>query len=208
MTTTPTTAAKRWPFVESPGDFAKRLERAIWSFSGDTLAAVRNVLIENPPTFATPAETAQPATPEPPQASAPSVQVVEPDEWAGRLFDGFSSLMESAKARCDIEGVALAKSMRDSFAGLYRTLYPALAQASALQAAIPAQQPAEPLVWIEAEPAAKGMDLRTVAKGLWLSTCWHWQAERPTPMQPDNVLFPLYAPTAQPAASQQTGEKP
>ena len=41
---------KRWPFVESPGDFAVRLSEALNHFS--LLAAVRNVMIENPPALA------------------------------------------------------------------------------------------------------------------------------------------------------------
>ena len=41
-----------WPFVESPGDFAERLRLALAHFNGDCLAAVRNVLIETPPTIA------------------------------------------------------------------------------------------------------------------------------------------------------------
>lgn len=40
---------KRWPFVESPGEFADRLEAALQLFGGYVLGAVRNVLIENPP---------------------------------------------------------------------------------------------------------------------------------------------------------------
>ena len=43
---------KRWPFVESPGEFTERLSKAIGLFYGDLLAAVRHVLIENPPVFA------------------------------------------------------------------------------------------------------------------------------------------------------------
>lgn len=39
----------RWPFVESPVDFADRLTKALESFDGYMLGAVRNVLIENPP---------------------------------------------------------------------------------------------------------------------------------------------------------------
>ena len=135
MTTTPTTAAKRWPFVESPGDFAKRLERAIWSFSGDTLAAVRNVLIENPPTFATPAETAQPATPEPELLQAPQL----PSDLIQRISE-----YGDARADDGNTGEALAVAIR-----AIRAWGAALAtQASALQAAIPAQQPAvEPAGW-------------------------------------------------------------
>lgn len=60
--------AKRWPFVESPGDFTIRLRRA-HNETGDLLAAVRNVLIENPPTLATP-----PATPVQPTASVEAVR--------------------------------------------------------------------------------------------------------------------------------------
>lgn len=40
-------AAKRWPFVESPGEFTARLARAMQEFP--LLGAVRHVLIENPP---------------------------------------------------------------------------------------------------------------------------------------------------------------
>lgn len=43
---------KRWPFLESPGDFATRLEAAYFAFDSDMLAAVRNCLIENPPMLA------------------------------------------------------------------------------------------------------------------------------------------------------------
>ena len=47
---------KRWPFLESPGEFAKRLGKAFFYFKGDAessmLAAVRTVLIEEPPTLA------------------------------------------------------------------------------------------------------------------------------------------------------------
>ena len=45
-------AAKRWPFVESPGSFASRMEIAISEFNGDMLAAVRHCLIENPAVLA------------------------------------------------------------------------------------------------------------------------------------------------------------
>lgn len=40
---------KKWPFVETPGEFTDRLLVALKYFNGDMLAAVRNVLIENPP---------------------------------------------------------------------------------------------------------------------------------------------------------------
>ena len=50
---------KRWPFVETPGDFAARLAAAVGEF-GELLAAVRHVLIENPPTLAA-HHTPQPA---------------------------------------------------------------------------------------------------------------------------------------------------
>ncbi len=46
------TAEKRWPFVESPGEFTRRLCNARDHFGGDMLAAVRNVLIEDPPACA------------------------------------------------------------------------------------------------------------------------------------------------------------
>jgi hypothetical protein len=48
----PEAPIKRWPFVESPGEFTERLRAALDHFEGDLLAAVRNVLIENPPTLA------------------------------------------------------------------------------------------------------------------------------------------------------------
>jgi hypothetical protein len=38
-----------WPFVESPGEFADRLGKALAAFDGYVLGAVRNTLIENPP---------------------------------------------------------------------------------------------------------------------------------------------------------------
>lgn len=41
---------KRWPFVETPGEFTERLEEAMHHFP--LLGAVRNVLIENPPVIA------------------------------------------------------------------------------------------------------------------------------------------------------------
>lgn len=40
---------KRWPFVESPGEFTERLAAAMQEFP--LLGAVRHVLIENPPTL-------------------------------------------------------------------------------------------------------------------------------------------------------------
>lgn len=46
------TQDRRWPFVESPGEFTKRLHKALGDF--DLLGAVRNVLIENPPEIAVP----------------------------------------------------------------------------------------------------------------------------------------------------------
>ena len=46
-------APKQWPFVESPGAFTKRLREALFDLDQDLLAAVRNVLIENPPQLAT-----------------------------------------------------------------------------------------------------------------------------------------------------------
>ncbi len=38
-----------WPFKETPGEFAERMSAAYFFFGGDMLAAVRCVLIENPP---------------------------------------------------------------------------------------------------------------------------------------------------------------
>jgi hypothetical protein len=43
---------KRWPFVETPGEFADRLLVALNALDGYLLGAVRNVLIENPPQLA------------------------------------------------------------------------------------------------------------------------------------------------------------
>lgn len=42
-------SAKRWPFVESPGEFTERL-RLTMQITDNLLAAVRTVLIERPPT--------------------------------------------------------------------------------------------------------------------------------------------------------------
>jgi hypothetical protein len=47
---------KRWPFVESPGEFTERLHRAMQEFP--LIGAVRHVLIENPPVLTTPAAPA------------------------------------------------------------------------------------------------------------------------------------------------------
>lgn len=38
-----------WPYVETPGEFAQRLARAMEEFPGNLLAAVRQAMIENPP---------------------------------------------------------------------------------------------------------------------------------------------------------------
>lgn len=46
----PAKTAKRWPFLESPGEFTARFEAAITSFDS-LLPAVHNVLIERPPTL-------------------------------------------------------------------------------------------------------------------------------------------------------------
>jgi hypothetical protein len=54
---------RRWPFVESPGEFTLRLWRAYTEFDGDMLAAVRFVLIENPPTLYTEAQPERAAEP-------------------------------------------------------------------------------------------------------------------------------------------------
>ena len=50
---------RRWPFVESPGEFTARLRSALDEF-GDLLPAVRCVLIEDPPTFTYPAPAQTP----------------------------------------------------------------------------------------------------------------------------------------------------
>lgn len=39
---------RRWPFMESPGDFTERLERHVGG-PGGALAGLRTVLIEEPP---------------------------------------------------------------------------------------------------------------------------------------------------------------
>jgi hypothetical protein len=44
-------SSKRWPFVETPGEFTERLAAALNS-GFDLLGAVRHVLIEEPPAFA------------------------------------------------------------------------------------------------------------------------------------------------------------
>lgn len=41
-----------WPYVETPGEFAGRLQVALNDFNGDMVAAVRHVLIEKPPVVA------------------------------------------------------------------------------------------------------------------------------------------------------------
>ncbi|CAL62442.1 Hypothetical protein HEAR2311 [Herminiimonas arsenicoxydans] len=53
-----TVPSKSWPFIESPGEFATRMSNALIAFNGNVLAACRNVLIEEPPTFAAPINTA------------------------------------------------------------------------------------------------------------------------------------------------------
>lgn len=40
-----------WPFIETPGEFTERLRAAMKECDGYLLGAVRNVLIENPPTL-------------------------------------------------------------------------------------------------------------------------------------------------------------
>lgn len=52
-------AAKEWPFVESPGEFAQRIRDALSYFDHDMVAAVRHVLIENPPEYVYPRTTTQ-----------------------------------------------------------------------------------------------------------------------------------------------------
>jgi hypothetical protein len=61
---------RRWPFVESPEYFAGRLAGAHAQFHGDMLAAVRSVLIEEPPALAAPAEPAPAPADEPPPLQA------------------------------------------------------------------------------------------------------------------------------------------
>lgn len=45
---------KRWPFVETPGEFAYRFGKAYTLFNGDIVACVRHTLIENPPIIIAP----------------------------------------------------------------------------------------------------------------------------------------------------------
>lgn len=68
-------AIPTWPFVESPGDFAMRLNDALTRFGGDTLSAVRNVLIENPAALARPAVVSEG------QAVAPDVGILAAVEF-------------------------------------------------------------------------------------------------------------------------------
>ena len=81
----PAKTAKRWPFLESPGEFTARLEAAIRSFGG-LLPAVRNVLIEHPPTLvAAPAAPAVDASDDKAlldflQQTATAVEVLAQDE--------------------------------------------------------------------------------------------------------------------------------
>jgi hypothetical protein len=77
-------AARRWPFVESPGYFAGRLAAAHAEFHGDMLAAVRNVLIEQPPTLAEPAPA--PALPEGMRSLPCAVQIDPLHPQHGWLF--------------------------------------------------------------------------------------------------------------------------
>lgn len=53
-----------------------------------------------------------------------------------------------------------------------------------------------PVAWIQAEPSARGADLRTVMQGVAYSTQWHWQSERP---KTSNPVWPVFgaAPTRQ-----------
>jgi len=48
----PKVRARPWPYVETPGEFAGRLQVALNDFNGDMVAAVRHVLIEKPPAVA------------------------------------------------------------------------------------------------------------------------------------------------------------
>ena len=66
---------RRWPFVESPGAFTERLRMAHAEF-GDLLAAVRCVLIENPPTLAPVAAQAQPQQSENQEALADTQRAI------------------------------------------------------------------------------------------------------------------------------------
>jgi hypothetical protein len=56
-------ATKRWPFVETPGEFTDRLRWAFHEF-GALLPAVRYVLIETPPTLTSPPQPRKPLTEE------------------------------------------------------------------------------------------------------------------------------------------------
>lgn len=71
---------RRWPFVESPGEFTNRLLAAWHYFDGDMLAAVRSVLIENPAALAapTPVEPAKGDRVRVPDGREGTVTVVSP----------------------------------------------------------------------------------------------------------------------------------
>lgn len=64
------------------------------------------------------------------QAPTPGAEVLDDwspvltplDEWVDNLLDGFSMLIRAAEHRGELRGGALEKSMRDSFAALYRVL--------------------------------------------------------------------------------------
>ena len=59
---------KRWPFVESPGEFTERLAAAMQEFP--LIGAVRHVLIENPPALA-----------QQPTAPSGAAESAEPAVW-------------------------------------------------------------------------------------------------------------------------------
>ena len=134
MTTTPTTA-------EILAALDQAQDAAIESGAYESYSKVRAAFQRLRGMLATPAEIAQPATPEPPQASAPSVQVVEPKghdpladfqegQWWIKELDAF--------ARQDFA----TNDQKRAVAVVHNLLR--AAQASALQATIPAQQPASP----------------------------------------------------------------
>lgn len=65
------------------------------------------------------------------------------------------------------------------------------------RAALAAAPAAQPVAWVESEPAARGASLVDVIRSVTVSTRWHWSPERP---QTTNPVWPIY--TSAPAAAQ------
>ena len=79
-------AVKRWPFVESPGEFTERLREAMQHFP--LIGAVRHVLIENPPEIDT-----HPAAP----VGVPDGMVLVPKKASNAMLDA------GMARRCEVE---------------------------------------------------------------------------------------------------------